>query len=406
MLSFFTLHKKPKLYNIAVLTAIVLLVCFVISRQKNVNYHLIHLILMFYLFITIVIMFYSFIMQLKYNPYSYNSIYYIGFALYLVTVLLEQMIALHNLRSLPGNDITIMLSIFSYLAASASNYMLYSFPLILIFSVCLIVSNIVLIKNEGFSFTNLLGIILSFLLVGGEIFIFTANYYFSGSELEVMIHEMMVYFLASIYLYFECMVIGGVIVSYIVTHYRPSYDKDFIIVLGCGIDKDGKPLPLLRGRIDKALSFYNEQIKHDGKVPVFITSGGRGDDEVIAESTVMKNYLISRGIDKDNIIEENRSTDTYENMLFSKEIIDIINKDGKIIYSTSDFHVFRSGIKARRAGMYAEGIGSKTKWYFWPNAMVREFVGLISQHRIKQSMILVGMIIIYMLLTYVRYITY
>lgn len=27
--------------------------------------------------------------------------------------------------------------------------------------------------------------------------------------------------------------------------------------------------------------------------------------------------------------------------------------------------------------MNAEGMGSRTKWYFWPNAFIREFVGLI-----------------------------
>ena len=32
----------------------------------------------------------------------------------------------------------------------------------------------------------------------------------------------------------------------------------------------------------------------------------------------------------------------------------------------------------RELGIEAEGIGSKTKWYFWPNAFIREFIGLLA----------------------------
>ena len=48
-------------------------------------------------------------------------------------------------------------------------------------------------------------------------------------------------------------------------------------------------------------------------------------------------------------------------------------------------------------------MGSPTKWYFWPNAAVREFVGLLTEHRGKQIMILLGMIIVYAGLTIMKY---
>ena len=31
-----------------------------------------------------------------------------------------------------------------------------------------------------------------------------------------------------------------------------------------------------------------------------------------------------------------------------------------------------------------DGMGSHTKWYFWPNAFLREFVGLLAESRIQQ----------------------
>ena len=58
---------------------------------------------------------------------------------------------------------------------------------------------------------------------------------------------------------------------------------------------------------------------------------------------------------------------------------------------------------ARRVKLKAQGIGAPTKWYFWPNAAVREFVGLLTQHKGKQILILLGMVVVYLLLTFLRF---
>ena len=140
-----------------------------------------------------------------------------------------------------------------------------------------------------------------------------------------------------------------------------------------------------------------------GKELVFVTSGGKGEDEVISESRSMKNYLMTQGIREEQIIEEDRSTSTFENMKFSKEKIMERNPEGKIAFSTTNFHVFRAGLWARRVKMRAIGIGAPTKWYFWPNAAVREFAGLLSQHRLKQALILGGMFVVYAVLILIEY---
>ena len=113
----------------------------------------------------------------------------------------------------------------------------------------------------------------------------------------------------------------------------------------------------------------------------------------------MKNYLVSQGIDERLIIEEDKSTSTYENMKFSKEKILAVNPEGKIAFSTTNYHVFRSGVWARRVKMRALGVGAKTKWYFWPNAWVREFIGLMTEHRGKQLLVFGGMLVFYALMT-------
>ena len=45
------------------------------------------------------------------------------------------------------------------------------------------------------------------------------------------------------------------------------------------------------------------------------------------------------------------------------------------------------------AELKAEGMGAQTKWYFWPNAAVREFVGLLSKHKYKQILVFLSILI-------------
>ncbi len=402
--AFDTRDKKPALWNVAGLTAVVAAVCiFLIYNGGQKNAIAANFVLCLYFLTVIILLMDAFFKQLQYNPYSYNTIYYSGFSLFFLSVLITHTILAVQMVRYPelylGLEGQEMDQIAGMLLGSAKTYMLLSAPFILAFSSALCVSNISLIRHEGKRFVNLLGIILSFLMVGGEVFLYRFDYYVSGSLEEVRRHELFGNLFASVYLYFECMLIGAIIAKSIVARYTPEPDKDFLIILGCGIRKDGTPSPLLRGRIDRALDFRNRQVQTTGKDLIFVTSGGQGPDEVQSESASMKQYLLEKGVPEERIIEEDRSTSTFENMKFSKEKIWEKNPDGKIAFSTTNYHVFRGGLYARRVKMRALGMGAKTKWYFWPNAAVREFVGLLTEHRGKQALIFGTMIVIYVALT-------
>ena len=117
----------------------------------------------------------------------------------------------------------------------------------------------------------------------------------------------------------------------------------------------------------------------------------------------MCDYLLDQDIPTEDVILEDRSTDTAENMRFSKQKIDEAGGEGKIAFFTTNYHVFRAGLKARRVKMRAVGMGAPTKWYFWPNAAVREFVGLLTEHRLKQGLLLFGLAAVYAGLTILAY---
>ena len=402
MIRFDTLDKKPRIVNVAVASAAaaVLLVITALAAG-SASFWLSNLILTVYFVTVIFLLVRAFFLQLRYNPYSYNTIYYSGFSLLLLVLA-----ARHGslaVRYIGEPNIAGMSSMMFFLQEFAMFFIFISAPFILVFSVVLFISNISLIRHEGKRLVNVLGIILAALLVGGIVFMMvTSNT--SGSEKEVMIHDMITGTINIVYLYFECMIIGVIIASAVVVRYEPEKDKDYVIILGCGIRKDGTPTPLLKGRVDRALKFRQQQLTETGKDLCFVVSGGQGPNEVISEAECMKNYLLSQGVPQERIIVEDKSTTTAENMSFSKEkIAQAGGLNGKIAYSTTNYHVFRGGLKARRVKMRAVGMGAKTKWYFWPNAAVREFVGLLTEHRLKQGLILGGMIVLHIAFTIMAY---
>ena len=349
----------------------------------------------------IIVLIWAFREQIRYNPYSYNTIFYMGFALFALSVLITHVILVWRIANTP--ELYNGEQILHTLIGSAKTYMLFSSPFLFVFSAALCISNLALIRHEGRRPINLLGIGLSFLLIAGVVFLFFVDDYVTGSQREVMIHDLLVNLFAAVYLYFECMLLGTIVADAIAARHEPTRDRDFLIILGCGLQRDGTPTPLLRSRIDRALEFDRKQQAETGKVLTFITSGGQGPDEAVSESSAMKKYLMEHGIPAERIIEEDRSTDTFENMKFSKEKILERDPSGKIAFSTTNYHVFRSGLYARRVKMRAVGMGAETKWYFWPNAAVREFAGLLTAHRGKQALILGGMIVVYVLMTFLAY---
>ena len=395
MIRFDTRDKKPTLYSLLILTGIVFAVVGVLLLDDRANAVVVSTVLVLYLVAALVLLVSALVKQLQYNPYSYNTIMYVGFALFVLFVLIvDTVLAVRTIRS-PG--VYHETDLIDWMVSSTATYILLTFPFIVAFSVFLTVSNVFLIRREGKRVVNILGIVFSLLLTGGAMMIVYLN--ISLPNRAGVAWHMVINVLASVYFYLECMLVGAIAAGLIAAGYKPEPDKDFMIILGCGLKKDGTPTPLLQGRIDRALRFYHEQKEQTGKELTFVVSGGKGSDEVIAESASMKQYLLEQGIPEERIIEEGMSASTLENMKFSKDKITATGVDGKIIFSTTNYHVFRSGLCARRVKMRAVGVGAKTKWYFWPNAWVREFAGLLTEHRGKQALVLGGLILINIVLT-------
>lgn len=234
---------------------------------------------------------------------------------------------------------------------------------------------LIVFKKESHSLANLLtfvlAIVLTLLLVLNHFVVYLPQWV---SSLLSIIPLMMAYFFI-VFLNFLS-------VSILYQFNHPRYKQDYIIVLGAGLMNGMSVSPLLGQRIDQAISFYQRQIKSGNKPPKILMSGGQGPDEKLPEAVAMKEYACNKNIPPQDILIETNSTTTFENMKFSKEIMDHrAVKNYRVIFTSNNYHIFRAGIYARLAGLKADGIGAKTARYYLPNAFLREYLAIIMMHK-------------------------
>jgi len=157
-----------------------------------------------------------------------------------------------------------------------------------------------------------------------KIFIFSLSAFLSGSFLALLC-------VISLYIYGD--------------KEDVSFEEDAVIVLGAGILGE-EPGPNLKYRLDKA---YDYHIKNPNAL--IIVSGGKGPQEDMTEAFAMERYLVKKGVPSRLIIREERSVSTYENFLFSMEILnDIYSEPYSLAFISNDFHILRASLIAEKAG--------------------------------------------------------
>lgn len=229
------------------------------------------------------------------------------------------------------------------------------------------------IKREGFSLSHALSLLFGVGIIGSS---FILPIFMNKIESKILIGIMG--FFITVFSYFVLGFIIFLTSSLIYNLWYEKRNKDYLIVLGAGLSGN-KVTPLLAGRIDKAIEFYNSQKEKGVKPPKIIMSGGQGPNELVSEALAMKNYALEMGIPEENILMEDKSTNTKENLLFSADLIkkDSDKNNPKVLFFTTNYHVLRAGILAKSLGLNYNGLGSKTKFYFYVSAIIREYIGII-----------------------------
>ena len=131
---------------------------------------------------------------------------------------------------------------------------------------------------------------------------------------------------------------------------------DYVVVLGAKVRESG-PSVSLWDRIYEAADFLKA---HPNTIA--IVSGGQGEDEPITEAQSMHDELVKLGIPESQIWMEDKATSTDENMRFSLDLIE--EKTGsrpeRLAILSSEYHLFRASLMAKKLGIVFEGIPAKT----------------------------------------------
>ena len=148
---------------------------------------------------------------------------------------------------------------------------------------------------------------------------------------------------------------------------------DFMMIPGASV-VDDRPSLILRHRLDGAVPY----LKANPNV-IVIVSGGQGPGKEFTEAAVMKEYLVSNGIEEARVWEEDKAGNTIENLAYSKQIIEDMapGRPYRLMIVTSDFHMFRAMLLARAQGLNTCGISVPVHWSVKPICYSREYFSVM-----------------------------
>lgn len=178
---------------------------------------------------------------------------------------------------------------------------------------------------------------------------------------------------------FSICIVSFVVIESVIFYYghrKVDGSPELIIILGARL-YGTVPSPSLKERLDTG---YDYLMRHENANVV--VSGGIGSGEDITEASAMKSYLMEKGIKGERILVEDVSTNTFQNITFSKELVkeklpEFDLESDKIGIVTNDYHVFRGVMMAKRFGFQAVGIPAKTPPTTLVKGYVREYFGVL-----------------------------
>ena len=233
-------------------------------------------------------------------------------------------------------------------------------------AVYLVVNGLTMVRRESLRPANLLSLVAGLGILAVTGFWLAAPLTRSG---ELALSATIVMLLFG-YVSFQC--VSFVLYAFLYGRLSVSRAADFVVVLGSGLLDGGRVPPLLASRLDRGYAVYRALAARGGD-PVLLVSGGKGSDEQVSEADAMAGYLAARGFPADRIYREDRSANTEENLANSQAIMDRLRPGATCVIVTSNYHVFRTAMIARRIGIRGQVTGARTAGYYWPSATLREF---------------------------------
>ncbi len=119
---------------------------------------------------------------------------------------------------------------------------------------------------------------------------------------------------------------------------------DAIVVMGAA-QYQGKPSPVLRGRLDHALALWQR-----GLAPLILLTGGIGSGDTVSEAAVSRVYIMSHGVPDTSILSENEGRTSAQSLHSAVDLLHARGLSTAIVVS-DPFHMLRLEILGRRYGI-------------------------------------------------------
>ena len=108
-------------------------------------------------------------------------------------------------------------------------------------------------------------------------------------------------------------------------------DTQAIIVLGAQVNPDGSLSVQLQWRLDKALELYRAYPQR------IVVCGAQGTGEPVTEAQAMRDYLAANGVAENDILMEDSSFNTRQNLQNAKKLL--AADSPRVLIVTSDYHL-------------------------------------------------------------------
>ena len=148
---------------------------------------------------------------------------------------------------------------------------------------------------------------------------------------------------------------------------------NYMIVMGAGVNGTEPSLSLLN-RLQAAEGWLMENPE-----AIAVLSGGQGKGEDITEARCMYDWLTERGVDPARLIMEPEATSSYENILYSLELIEAHGGDptGPVAIVSNDYHLCRIRLIGEALGCDPLGVAARTPYFsLYVNQAIREAAAL------------------------------
>lgn len=145
---------------------------------------------------------------------------------------------------------------------------------------------------------------------------------------------------------------------------------DVLLVLGCRV-RGEKAEPTLQMRIDRAAEYLSE----NRNTAAILCGGIVHKDQLISEAQVMRDELISKGIEKERLIIEDKSLTTVQNFINAKKIMADMGFPEKTAVGvlSSEFHLMRVKMIADKCDFPCETLAAPSPENERAKNYIREF---------------------------------